>query len=204
MSGAVCRVPRAGCRVPGAECRVPRAECRVLGAWCLVLVILAACAQPHAPAPPPAPGTVAPGTSSLAPGTSAPALTLQPHVTFPDGARIWVEVAADDPSREQGLMYRDRMAADRGMIFVFAANGDYPFWMKNTLIPLDMIWIDDQQRIAHIASDVPPCKADPCPNVPPNATARYVLETNAGIAAKHHLKNGDVLKISGLENVTVR
>jgi uncharacterized membrane protein (UPF0127 family) len=152
-----------------------------------------ACARNQGAAPPP------PAATETAGG-----LGLQPHVTFPDGTRIWVEIAADDPTREQGLMFRDRMAADRGMIFVFPAPGEYPFWMKNTLIPLDMIWIDDGKRIVAIAADVQPCKADPCPSVPPHAIARYVLETNAGVAAKHHLKVGDVLKIDGLENVTPR
>ena len=165
---------------------VLRAGCWVLSGF---LLTAPSCSKPRAAAPPSAP------SSSIAVG---------PHVTFPDGTRIWVEIAADDPTREQGLMYRDRMAPDRGMIFVFPASGDYPFWMKNTLIPLDMIWIDDQKRIVHVASNVPPCKADPCPSYPPNATARYVLETNAGVAGQHHLKNGDVLQIEGLENVTVR
>jgi len=167
---------------------------KVLGAACWVLgaslLMAPSCARNQNAAPPPAPGT--------------PSLGLQPHVTFPDGTRIWVEIAADDPTREQGLMFRDRMAADRGMIFVFPASGDYPFWMKNTLIPLDMVWIDEGKRVVHVSSNVPPCKADPCPSYPPNAVARYVLETNAGVAAQHHLKNGDVLQIEGLENVTVR
>jgi uncharacterized protein len=101
-------------------------------------------------------------------------------------------------------MFRDKLASDRGMIFFFPATGNYPFWMKNTLIPLDMIWIDDQHKIVHIAHGVPPCKADPCPGVPPNADARYVLEVAAGVAARHVLANGQVLRFEGLENVVVR
>src|SRR5262245_56049422 len=96
-----------------------------------------------------------------------------PRIVFPDGYAVTVEIAADEDTRQQGLMYRDRLAEDRGMIFFFASTGEYPFWMKNTLIPLDMIWIDESRRIAHIAHDVPPCKADPCPSYPPNAPAKY-------------------------------
>ena len=153
------------------------------------MLALFACAQPGAPSAP------------------APAAQSGPSVTFPDKFTVHVEVAADDPTREQGLMFRDRLPEDRGMIFLFAANGVYPFWMKNTLIPLDMIWIDEQHRVVSIARDVQPCKADPCPNYPssnPPAPARYVLETAAGVAKKHHLEPGAVLRFDGLENVAVR
>jgi len=125
-------------------------------------------------------------------------------VILPDGAAIQVELAIDEPTRTQGLMYRDRLAEDRGMLFFFPQSGEYPFWMKNTLIPLDMIWIDDQRRIVHVASNVPPCTADPCPSYPPNAAAKYVLELAAGVAAKHHLGNGQVLRYEGMDNVVVR
>jgi uncharacterized membrane protein (UPF0127 family) len=155
-----------------------------------VLMVLAslACSSPQktAATPPPAPPAAG------------------PRVTFPDGAVVQVELATDEPTRSQGLMYRDHLPDDRGMLFLFPQSGDYPFWMKNTLIPLDMIWIDDQRRIVHVASNVPPCKADPCPSYPPNAVAKYVLELAAGVAAKHHLANGQVLRYDGMDNVVVR
>jgi uncharacterized membrane protein (UPF0127 family) len=127
-----------------------------------------------------------------------------PRIIFPDGFAVTVEVAADDPTRQQGLMFRDNLPGDQGMIFLFPSAGDYPFWMKNTLIPLDMIWLDNQKRIVHVAHDVPPCKADPCPNVPPNAAASYVLEVGGGVAARHGLANGQILRFEGLDNVVVR
>ena len=69
-------------------------------------------------------------------------------------------------------MYRDQLRRrPRDDSSSSRRTGEYPFWMKNTLIPLDMIWIDASSRIAHIAHDVPPCKADPVPNYPPNAQA---------------------------------
>ncbi len=136
------------------------------------------------------------------PAPTAPARS-EPRVVFPDGYAVQVEVAADDATREQGLMYRDTLAPDRGMIFIFPADGDYPFWMKNTLIPLDMIWIDNQKRIVHIAHDVPPCKADPCPNYPAGGSARYVLEVAGGVAAQHNLRNGESLRFDELDSVVV-
>jgi uncharacterized membrane protein (UPF0127 family) len=143
------------------------------------------------------------GVNNSAPAAQAPAAS-GPRIIFPDNFVVHVEIAADEPTRAQGLMYRDQLAPDRGMIFFFAQNGDYPFWMKNTLIPLDMIWIDDQKRIAHIAPNVQPCKADPCPSVPAGGNARYVLEVGAGVAARHGLANGQTLRFEGMENVVVR
>ena len=138
-------------------------------------------------------------------GSAAPAVPAGPRIVFPDGTVIHVEIASDDPTREQGLMFRDQMAADRGMIFLFPQNGVYPFWMKNTIIPLDMIWIDEQHKVNYVASDVPPCKADPCPNYGSTTIpSRYVLETAAGIAKKHNVAAGSVLRFEGLDNVIVR
>jgi uncharacterized membrane protein (UPF0127 family) len=152
-------------------------------------LLILACGVNNPPPPPPTQTITAAG----------------PRIVFPDGQAVHVEVAADDATRQQGLMYRDQLPPDRGMIFYFAQTGNYPFWMKNTLIPLDMIWIDDQRRIVHIAQNVQPCKADPCPSVPAGAgDARYVLEVAAGVAARHGLANGQTLRFEGLDNVVVR
>ncbi|MEO8035581.1 MAG: DUF192 domain-containing protein [Acidobacteriota bacterium] len=123
---------------------------------------------------------------------------------LPDGFSVLIEVAADDSTREQGLMFRDHLPEDRGMLFLFATTSEYAFWMKNTLIPLDMIWLDEQRHVVHVAHDVPPCKADPCASYPPNALARYVLELRAGAAAKHRVVNGSALQFIGLEGISPR
>jgi uncharacterized membrane protein (UPF0127 family) len=157
----------------------------------LLLMLALACTQRSAA---PAPATTVTTTADA----------TAPRIILPDHSAIIVEVASDDATREQGLMYRDHMADDRGMVFLFAQAGEYPFWMKNTLIPLDMIWMDADHRIVHIAHNVPPCKADPCPNYPPNAKASSVLELAAGVAAKHHLRDGDVLRFEGMDAVVVR
>ena len=145
------------------------------------------------------------GCMNAAPPAQKPVQTArnEPRIVLPDGTAIRVEIAADDPTREQGLMYRDQLANDRGMIFLFPKAGNFPFWMKNTLIPLDMIWIDDQKKIVHVEKNVPPCKADPCPSYDPGAFARYVLELAAGVAGRHGLANGQVLRFEAMDNVIV-
>ena len=160
------------------------------GSFALALLLFACSPQSKSAPPPPAAAV-----------KSAPS----PRVVLPDNFAVQVEIAADDPTREQGLMFRDHLADDKGMIFLFAQNGVYPFWMKNTLIPLDMIWIDDAKKVVTVASDVPPCKADPCPSYPANgpAPARYVLETAAGVAAKHQVVVGKTLRMEGLDGVFV-
>ena len=127
-----------------------------------------------------------------------------PAVVLPGAAKIAVEVASDQLTRAQGLMFRSSLGNDRGMLFVFPETAVYPFWMKNTLIPLDIVWIDEGGAIVHIARDVPPCKADPCPNYPPKAAARYVLELAGGQAAARGLGVGDRLVFEGLENIAAR
>jgi len=127
-----------------------------------------------------------------------------PRVTLPDGYSVAVETASDEETRNQGLMYRDQLHEGTGMLFFFPATGDYPFWMKNTLIPLDLIWIDESHKVVHVAGNVPPCKADPCPSYPPNAPARYVLELAAGMAGRHRVVTGSTLRFEGTDQVIVR
>ncbi len=101
-------------------------------------------------------------------------------------------------------MFRERLAPNEGMVFVFAEAGHYPFWMKNTLIPLDMLWLDRSGRVVAIAQSVPPCKADPCPSYPPQVDgklvgdAMYVIEVVSGFARQHLVKVGDTVKLDGV------
>ncbi len=120
------------------------------------------------------------------------------RVVFPDGTAVSLEVADTEPVRQRGLMFREHLAPNEGMIFVFPEPGYYPFWMKNTLIPLDMLWLDSKARVVSIARSVPPCKADPCPSYPPSGTASYVIEVVSGFARQHDLKVGDPLKLEGV------
>lgn len=110
------------------------------------------------------------------------------------GKSFYVEVADNDPARMKGLMFREHMPADRGMIFLFPEEGMQAFWMKNTLIPLDILYFDRRFRLVSAQTEVPPCKADPCPSYPTSAPAQYVLELNAGMADKLGVKVGDKLE----------
>ncbi len=121
------------------------------------------------------------------------------EVVFPDRTRVIVEIADTDARRQRGLMFREQMAPTDGMIFLFDEPGNYPFWMKNTLIPLDMIWLDRDARIVWIAESVPPCKADPCPSYDHQGQALYVVEVVSGFAKQHKLKIGDRLALKGIQ-----
>jgi uncharacterized membrane protein (UPF0127 family) len=121
------------------------------------------------------------------------------EVLFPDSTRVSVEIADTEEKRARGLMFREKMAPNDGMIFLFEEPGNYPFWMKNTLIPLDMIWLDQDARIVWIAHSVPPCKADPCPTFDHEGNALYVVEVVSGFAKQHKVKVGDTLVLKGIK-----
>lgn len=118
------------------------------------------------------------------------------------GHRFTVEVANTPDQQAHGLMARTEMPADHGMLFVFKDSEPRTFWMKDTLIPLDILYFDGAHRLVTILEDVPPCKTDPCTVYPSGKPARYVLELNAGTAARIGARNGDVLRISDLPSGT--
>ena len=114
------------------------------------------------------------------------------------GQRYKVEVADDDAERARGLMFRDELASGSGMIFVHDREEPQAYWMKNTRIPLDILYFDNARKLVAQQRGVPPCSAgDACPPYPSNAPARYVLELNAGEAAKLKLENGAELTLGG-------
>ncbi|MFC0679984.1 DUF192 domain-containing protein [Lysobacter korlensis] len=107
------------------------------------------------------------------------------------GERYTVEVADDDAERARGLMFRDVLPAGQGMLFLHEEEEPQAYWMKNTRIPLDILYFDSSRKLVSQQRDVPPCTAgDRCPPYPSNAPARYVLELNAGEAAKMKLEDG--------------
>ena len=103
-----------------------------------------------------------------------------------------VEVVTSGKKMERGLQFRTSLADKAGMLFAFPSEDRYVFWMKDTLIPLDMIWMDFSQRVVFMAENVPPCKTDSCPVYTPTAKALYVLEINAGTVKKLGLKINDM------------
>jgi len=110
------------------------------------------------------------------------------------GKRFVVEVADDDAERERGLMFRDEMAADHGMIFIHDAEEPQAYWMKNTKIPLDILYFDHSRKLVSTQHRVPPCAlGDRCPPFPSEGPAQYVLELNAGLAETLGVQAGDEL-----------
>ena len=112
------------------------------------------------------------------------------QVCFDDQC-IRAEVVQTLEARGRGLQFRESLGQDRGMLFIFSASRPHSFWMKNTLIPLDIIWMDHNRRIVFIASNVLPCKTEQCPVYAPGRNAAYVLEVNAGVAVEFGLNIGD-------------
>jgi len=106
-----------------------------------------------------------------------------------------VEVADTVKKQQQGLMFRENLERDSGMIFVFAKEGNYPFWMKDTLIPLDIIWINKNQEVVFIKENADPC-AEICESIDPKQNAKYVLELNGGLIDNLGLKLGEKVSIS--------
>ena len=117
-------------------------------------------------------------------------------VKLPRGQQVRVEVMGDPRDMARGMMFRESLAQDRGMLFVYGKPGKYPHWMYQVKIPLDMIWLDKDRRIVEIVPNIPACtskSAKECPPVGGRETAITVLELAAGMSEKFGLKNGDIL-----------
>jgi len=125
---------------------------------------------------------------TLAPGTHQ---NINNKVCFGSHC-FFVELAKTEGERERGLMDRTLLDKDKGMLFIFDKEGIYPFWMKNTLIPLDIIWLDGSGKVVFIGNNIQPCKSFICPSVIPAVNAKYVLEVNANIAESIGLGVGDL------------
>lgn len=117
-------------------------------------------------------------------------------ITLPGGAIIHAELADTPQKRAEGLMYRTHLDADRGMLFTFLQAQAWTFWMKNTKIPLDIIWMNDKKQIVHIEQNVPICtrQDDSCPQYRPNDESLYVLELAGGRAESLKLQRGSKLQ----------
>ena len=114
---------------------------------------------------------------------------------------VALEVAADDAQRAKGLMYRESMPAFSGMIFVFPAQESHTFWMKNTYIPLDMIFVDDTLHVVGTLA-----KAEPMTQTPRriDKASRYVIEVNGGFAESHGIVAGTQVKLVNVPAPTLR
>lgn len=113
-------------------------------------------------------------------------------VKTPKGSLIQAELADTAMKRAQGLMFREHLPDDRGMLFIFGDAQPWTFWMKNTKIPLDIIWMDAKKTIIHIERNVPICtrQDDGCPQYHSDEGALYVLELGGGRAEALQLQRG--------------
>jgi uncharacterized membrane protein (UPF0127 family) len=118
------------------------------------------------------------------------------------GQRFRIDVADTDELRERGLMFRREMAADQGMLFIHDDMFPRAYWMKNTYIPLDILYFDDKKKLVSAQLNVPPCgEQAQCPLYPSAGPAKYVLEINAGLAEQLKLKVGNPLKSNAIKPV---
>ncbi|HET8549886.1 MAG TPA: DUF192 domain-containing protein [Bryobacteraceae bacterium] len=117
-------------------------------------------------------------------------------VTLPDGQKIRAEVLTHAKDMLRGMMFRDSLPKDCGMLFIHGSPGRYPYWMYQVNVPLDILWIDPNKNVVEVSLDTAPCRsksAQECPNYGGNAVAVYVLELAAGTARKHGVNVGSRL-----------
>lgn len=170
-----------------SRARRPAAARLALAALLAALAWPACAGKPAEPAAPARPAAAAPA--------AAPRVVLE----TPDGGRheVAVELALTAAEQERGLMHRRELADGTGMLFVFREAAPRSFWMKNTLIPLDLIFIDEAGVVAGVVRDAEPLTLTP--RTPgPDVLARWVLEVPGGWAARHGVAPGARVR---LENV---
>ena len=117
-------------------------------------------------------------------------------VTLPGGQVIRVETMIDTFDVTRGMMFRTSLAPDRGMLFVYPMPDHHRHWMYQTLIPLDMIWLDSNHSIVEMAGNAQPCKtpASKCEQFGGKQLSSYVLEINGGMAKKYGLQLGQTIQ----------
>lgn len=119
------------------------------------------------------------------------------QVTLPNGKKITAEVMTNPTDMSRGMMFRESLPPDRGMLFIHSSPGKYPYWMYQVTIPLDIIWMDSSRRVVEISANTPPCGKPPsakeCPNYGGNQNALYVLELGGGEAAKNGVQVGSAI-----------
>ena len=116
--------------------------------------------------------------------------------TLPNGKVIKAETMIDPQDMARGMMFRPAMKPDHGMLFYHSEPAKNKYWMYQTLIPLDIIWMDSDHRIVEIVPNAPPCKtqASKCPLYGGNEVSKYVLELAGGMVQKNGLKLGQNIR----------
>ncbi|MDO8557783.1 MAG: DUF192 domain-containing protein [bacterium] len=105
---------------------------------------------------------------------------------------FFLEPADTPKKRQEGLMFRESLAKNSGMLFIFDTDVADPFWMKNTLLPLDIFFVDAEYRIVDSAT-MEPCKMDPCSTYQSRTPYRYAIEVNQGFILEKKIRTGDTI-----------
>ena len=117
-------------------------------------------------------------------------------VMLPNGKRIMAETMRTEDEMARGMMFRDALPKDRGMLFVHAREIKQPYWMFNCKIPLDIIWMNKNRQVVEISLNTPPCTStnpNDCPSYGGHENAQYVLELNGGAAIEYKIAAGSQL-----------
>ena len=117
-------------------------------------------------------------------------------LTLPSGKVLQTEVMVRDEDRAMGLMFRPSLPEDHGMLFVFEQPDFHAIWMKNCKFPIDIVWLDQDRHVVHVAEGAPPCRKEPCPTYQPLRRARYVVEISAGQARREKIAVGSTLEFT--------
>jgi uncharacterized membrane protein (UPF0127 family) len=134
----------------------------------------------------------------MAPSTKDSNIVSEGQVVFNTlSGPVILNVEIADTSQEimTGLMYREYLGQDEGMLFIFHDDSLRSFWMKNTLIPLDMIFINSSLDIVHIVEGAEPCKTPSCPTYSSVLPAMYVVEANSGFSKRQEIKVGQRISL---------
>ena len=159
----------------------------------LLSVLLMGCSPPTTAEPP----TTTSDSPTQAPVSTGQKLPISAEAILPNGTKIQLEVAQTPKQQEIGLMYRTSLPDNQGMLFKFPSAQPVKFWMKNTLIPLDMVFIHNGV-VKYIQTSAPPCTSEPCPSYGPNTLIDSVIELRSKRATELGLKVDDSIKINFL------
>lgn len=157
-----------------------------------LVLVAGGCAQPPEPA--------VESTQPTAPSSAQPVAGAQPvampHAVLADGYQVTLELAMTPEELAQGLMFRPRLPEDRGMLLIFNEERLPSIWMMNTLVPLDLVYLDSTGTVVDVIADAQPCPGEPCPRFTPKLPAKAVLEVPAGTATEHGISEGQTLGFS--------
>jgi uncharacterized protein len=163
--------------------------------WLLLIAVLGSCSsgtkRDEAPAAPPTPH----GSAAATP-TASPTTMPKVYLSTPQGdVAVAVEIVATAAKIERGMMFREHLPPDEGMLFIMREERPWSFWMRNTLIPLDIIFIAKDMTIAGIVENAEP-RSETMREV--DAPSLYVLEVNGGYCAAHKVTKGAKVRFEGV------